>query len=96
MKLRSQFFAVLALVCLSWNASAQARGGTRFVKKPVPVPVQEFGSVERTKLLKMASGKSASEGAKHLGSAQRRALLTTGKAIRLPEKPRSTSSYRRR
>lgn len=87
MKLRSRLFTLFALVLLSWNASAQVRSGARLPKKPAPVPVQEFGSVQRTKLLQMGRGKA---GAQQLGSVQRRTLLTTGKALRLPQKQRST------
>jgi hypothetical protein len=86
---RSPLFALLALVVLSWNASAQARSGPRFRAKPPQVPVQEFGSVARTKLLQMGGGRSATPGAMQLGSVQRRVLLTTGNAVRVPAKRNS-------
>ncbi len=95
MKIRSQLFSVLALVCLALGASAQTRSTPRYTPKRVAAPVQEFGSVARTKLLQMARGSSGSEAARQLGSVQRRALLTTGKAIQLPVKQKSRV-YRRR
>jgi len=94
MKLRSQLFSVAALVLLSWTASAQTRTAWKPRPKQAPIPVQEYGSVERTKLLHMAPGKAAEDGVRRLGSAQRRALLTSGRQIQLPVKQRS-NAYRR-
>lgn len=93
MKIRSQLFTLAAALFLSLVAEAQSQRRVVLQPKRAPVPVQEFGSLQRTKLLQM--GRSKSEGAKRLGSVQRRALLTTGKAIKLPEKQRARTHYRR-
>lgn len=92
MKIRSQLFSVLALVCLSLGAAAETRSAPRFKAQRAQVPVQEFGSVQRTKLLQMGRG---SDGAKLLGSVERRTLLTTGRALKLPVKQKSRVHHRR-
>ncbi len=96
MKIRSQLFTLFAFVLLSWNASASPAARPRLQSKRPAIPVQEFGSVERTKLLRMGAGCGASEGAKRLGSVERRTLLTTGKPLRLPVKQPSTVRHYRR
>lgn len=81
MKSRS-LLAVLALVCLSWNASAQRPQAKRPVRRPVAAPSQQYGSVQRTRLLEMGRTHNTE---RQLGSVQRRALLTTGRALTPPK-----------
>ena len=70
--------ALLALVCLSWSASAQvpvarpAKGSTQTV---------QYGSFERTKLLQQGRSRSAKQDVLRLGAVDRRTLLTTGKSV---------------
>jgi hypothetical protein len=79
--------ALLALVFLSLDASAQA---TRHNQK-VPAPI--YGSVERTKLLSQNRGKPGD--VLQTGSVERRAALS-GKKVQVLRKPaRHTRHYRR-
>jgi hypothetical protein len=87
MKPRS-LLAVLALVCLTWNASAQRAQTKRPVRRAVAAPSQQYGSVQRTRLLEMGRARNTEH---HLGSVQRRALLTTGRAL---TPPRDCGGYR--
>ena len=79
MKLRSQLFTALALILLSWNASAQGRVRTETSRTDQRF---QYGSMERTKLLQQArGGRSGSEDVLKLGAVDRRTLLTTGKSV---------------
>lgn len=77
MKHRS-ILGVLALVLLSWNASAQVRGGNR--GRP-NAAAENFGSVERTMLLRQGI-RSGRGGDVVFGSVQRRAALM-GTTVRM-------------
>lgn len=90
MKPRSPAFALLALVLLAWNASAQGRADTRrdpHSQHKKHEVAQTFGAFERTKLLSKGRGSLGGKTMLHLGSAQRRSLLTTGKLLAVRPKP---------
>jgi hypothetical protein len=82
MKIRSQVLAVLALLCFSLPAAAQARSviRTRTSTPTQTARTQSFGSFERTKLLTQGK-KRGKQDVLRLGSADRRVLLTTGKSV---------------
>ena len=85
---RSHLLTVLALLFLSWDASAQARG-VRPTQGTANSPIQ-YGSFERTKLLQQSRGRGNAADVLRLGAVDRRTLLTTGKSVYKP-KPRRCS-----
>lgn len=80
MKHRSTVLAALALVLLSWNASAQGRGVRGGAEKGAPC----YGSVERTRLLSQGVGRTAVKGSGVVyGGVERRAALS-GTRVHMP------------
>jgi hypothetical protein len=90
MKPRATLLALFALAFLSLDAAAQARTGPSRRSQPNAAPV--YGGYHRTKMLNSVRYRAETA---QLGSASRRALLTTGRLPAAFMKPKSQSRHRR-
>lgn len=91
MKLRATFLALSVLAFLALDASAQSRTTVRRAPQNKPAPVV-YGGYERTKML--GSVRTRQDTAQ-LGSAARRALLTTGRLPANMTRPKRSVHSRR-
>ena len=91
MKSRMPALAILALVLLSWDASAQTRVDRRRLDAQ---KVESFGSVARVKLLQQARTRDfRSQDAMRLGATERRAVLT-GTVVHVPKARQQPKHWR--
>ncbi|HEX6881820.1 MAG TPA: hypothetical protein VF530_00485 [Planctomycetota bacterium] len=91
MKLRATLLVLSALAFLALDASAQSRTNFRRAPQSKPAPAV-YGGFERTKML--GSVRTRQDTAQ-LGSAARRALLTTGRLPASMTKPKRSVQSRR-